>query len=253
MAKRKAVLGLAVVAAVMCVCGALAAEDLYIEQTTQMTSAMQGMPQQNMQQKIWVSGTKMRLEMSGGTVPGMAGKVIVRGDRDLMYMVNDAQRTYMEMPLGQMANMAMPMMQDMKVDVQKTGQTRKIKQWNCTQYVITATGGNAQMPINMKLDLWVADEVKYDAEAKEQMQAFNKMMKPLMDKMKDIDGLPIETIMTMNMMGQAITTKSCVTLVRQGPIPASMFELPAGYTKQTMPKAPRGGGMPPGGGAPRPQ
>ena len=55
----------------------------------------------------------------------------------------------------------------------------------------------------------------------------------------------------MNMMGQAMTTKSAVNTIKQGPIPASTFEIPVGYTKMTMPTMPPGGAMPPGGGAPR--
>lgn len=243
---RKGVLGVFMLGLVVLLCGALVAEDLYIEQTMQITGAP-GQGPMTMDQKMWVSGNKMKMEMSGGAMPGM-GKMIMRGDLQKMYMIDDAQRSYMEMPLDQMTQMAMPMMQQMQVDVQKTGEKRKIGEWNCEQYIITATGGTEQMPMKLKLDLWVTDQVKYDEAAKQQMQeAVNKspMMKPLMDKMKDIDGLPIEQTMEMNMMGQVMTSKSTVTTVRQGPIPASTFELPAGYAKQAMPQ------MPPGGGAPQ--
>lgn len=246
MRERKGVLGVVVLGLAVLVCASLAAEDLYIEQAMQMTG-VPGQGPMTMNQKMWVSGNKMKMEMSGGQMMAGMGKVIMRGDQQKVYMINDAQRTYMEMPLSQMTGMAMPMMQQMQVDVQKTGQKRKIGQWDCEQYIITATGGTEQMPLKMKLDLWVTDQVKYDEAAKQQMQeAVNKnpMMKPLMDKMKDIDGLPIEQTIEMNMMGNVMTTKMNVTTVRQAPIPASTFELPAGYTKQAMPQMPAGGGAP---------
>jgi hypothetical protein len=47
--------------------------------------------------------------------------------------------------------------------------------------------------------------------------------------MKKINGLGLKTIMTMNVMGRSMTTTTVVTDVQKGTIPASTFDVPAGY------------------------
>lgn len=236
------VLGLALLA-----CGAVLAEDIQFEQTVQMTVAA-GQPPIAMSQKIWVSSGKTCMEMSGGMMPGKT-KMIMRADVKKMYTINEAQRTYMEMPLGQLSGMANPMIEQMQFDVQKTGNTKKVNQWNCEEYVVTATGA---MP--MKMSMWVTKDITYDKQVMKEMEESvggSPALKALAEKTKDIEGFPVEQTMEMTMAGQTITTKTTVTSVQQGPIPASVFEVPEGYTKAAMPAMP--GGAAPGAPAPAPQ
>lgn len=228
-----------VIGLVVVVCAGAAAEDFYYESTMQ-TSGMQGMPAMTMMQKVWMTKGKMKMDMTGGPMPM---KVILRTDLQKTYIINEMQRSYMEMPLGQMAGMAAGMAQQIQVDVQKTEETKQIGDWNCRKYVITATG-----PMPMKVTSWVTTDVEVDKEMMEEMQkgmGNNPAMKALAEKTKEIKGFPIEQVIEMNMMGQQMTTKMTVTKIQKGPIPAGTFELPAGYQKMQMPA------MPPGGGAPQ--
>ncbi|NOZ19996.1 MAG: DUF4412 domain-containing protein [Planctomycetes bacterium] len=241
MKERNRVRGWLVMGFVVLVCGAVAAEDFYYEATMQ-TSGIQGMPTMTLMQKVWMSKGKMKVEMTGGPMPM---KVFIRTDLRKMYMVNEMQHSYMEMPLSQMIGMAGNTAQGVQVNVQKTEETRQIGKWNCRKYVITATG-----PMPMKVTSWVAPGIEVDKKMMEEMQKVmgsNPAMKALAEKTKEIKGFPIEQIVEMNMGGQQMTTKMTVTKIQQGPIPASTFDLPAGYQKMQMPAMPPGG-APQGGG-----
>jgi hypothetical protein len=54
-------------------------------------------------------------------------------------------------------------------------------------------------------------------------------MNALVDEMKKIEGLPLKSVMTMKMMNMEVITTEEVTSIEKGAIPASVFEVPAGY------------------------
>ena len=72
------------------------------------------------------------------------------------------------------------------------------------------------------------------------------MIPTLAEKMKAMKGFPVATSMAMAIMGQKTSIESEVVEVRKGPIPASAWEIPAGYTKIENPmlKAFEGHGRP---------
>ena len=57
----------------------------------------------------------------------------------------------------------------------------------------------------------------------------------MQEKFKTMRGFPLATTTESNIMGLASTTVSEVTEVKRGPIPASAWEIPAGYTKVDNP------------------
>jgi hypothetical protein len=56
----------------------------------------------------------------------------------------------------------------------------------------------------------------------------------LYDEMKKIDGMPLKTVTTVKMMNMETKSTTVATEVRKGPIPASTFEVPAGYKQIPM-------------------
>jgi hypothetical protein len=70
------------------------------------------------------------------------------------------------------------------------------------------------------------------------MAAMGPMAKGMSDmqaKMKDMKGYPLSRTTSVSMMGHSNTTTSEVTEVKKGAIPASAWEVPAGYTKVDNP------------------
>ncbi len=135
-------------------------------------------------------------------------------------------------------------------DVQKTGTSRKIAGYNCVNWNITMG------PIS-KTEECLTSELQFPAQAWEMYKGLADSMKTMMaafgpmargvekmqEKFKNMRGYPLATTTEINIMGHATTTVSEVTEVRRGPIPASAWEIPAGYTKVDNPmvKAGRSG------------
>ena len=55
------------------------------------------------------------------------------------------------------------------------------------------------------------------------------------DEMKKIKGFPIAMTSTVNMMGTKVNHVSEATEIRKGAIPATAFQVPAGYKKKDAP------------------
>jgi hypothetical protein len=127
-------------------------------------------------------------------------------------------------------------------DVQKIGTTRKIAGYNCENWKIT-------MGQFSKTEECLTGELQFPAQAWEMYKGFAETMKTMMaafgpmaksmekmqEKFKNMRGYPLATTTEINIMGHSTTSVSEVIEVRRGPIPASAWEIPAGYTKVDNP------------------
>ena len=136
------------------------------------------------------------------------------------------------------------------VDVQKTGTTRKIAGYTCENWTVTmGQFSKTEQCLSSELPLptQVWDTYRDFAESmKSAMQAMGPMAKGMADmqaKMKDMRGFPLASSTSVNIMGRTSGSSSEVVEVKKGAIPASAWDLPAGYTKvanpmlKAMPKA----------------
>ncbi|HEX7527508.1 MAG TPA: DUF4412 domain-containing protein [Thermoanaerobaculia bacterium] len=124
------------------------------------------------------------------------------------------------------------------MDVKKTGATRTVAGFRCEEWAITmgelstikeCLTSDLQYPVHA-FDAYKA----YGESMKNMMSGFGPMAKSgaeLAEKMKAMKGFPVATSMAMAIMGQKTSIESEVVEVRKGPIPASAWEIPAGYTK----------------------
>ena len=124
------------------------------------------------------------------------------------------------------------------IDVKKTGETRTVAGFRCDEWVIT-------MNTFTTMKECVTSELQYPAHAFEAYKDYSESMAKMMsgfapmaksgaelaEKMKAMKGYPVATSMKMDVMGQKTTSETEVTEVRKGSIPASAWEIPAGYTK----------------------
>jgi hypothetical protein len=123
-------------------------------------------------------------------------------------------------------------------DVQKTGTTRKIAGYSCVNWTITfgqlsKTEECLTSELQFPVQAW--DMYRGFAESmKSMMTAFGPMAKSatqMQEKFKSMKGYPMATTTTVNIMGHSSTNASEVIEVKRGPIPASAWEIPAGYKK----------------------
>ena len=124
------------------------------------------------------------------------------------------------------------------IEVKKTGESRKVAGFRCEEWVITMnqyTTMKECVTADLQYPARSFDAYKeYSESMKKMMSGFGAMAKSgaeLAEKMKAMKGYPVATSMKMDVMGQKTSTESEVIEVRRGSIPASTWEIPAGYTK----------------------
>ncbi len=204
---------------------------LAIEQTMEF-SVIPGQPPMASKQNLWLAPGKIRMEMQGGAIPGMGNMTtIIRTDLNKVYMVDENAKTYMEMPADMAAGAAA-----VKIEMKATGQKKKIKEWNCEEYIITGSGDMA----DIKMTVWASEDIKVDGKLRDSLLASikNPMLNSLADKLREIKGFPVEQSIAINMGGMPATTATRLNSVAEQKIPDDKFEVPAGYVlRQMFPQA----------------
>jgi len=161
--------------------------------------------------------------------------------KNSIYIVNNKQKTYIESALPfdftkildpQMAQM-MGQMMKMTVTVAPNGQSKTIGQWKCDGYDVTIN----MMMMPMKIAVWASSDVPFDM-AKFQglymnvMKAQMRLDEASVKEMMKIKGYWISSETSMEMMGAKIrTTNEVVEITKKTP-DASVYSVPAGYTKK---------------------
>jgi len=149
-----------------------------------------------------------------------------------------AQEQMKNLPPEQRKQMEAAMGSMFAFDVQKTGTSRKIAGYNCDDWIVT-------MGRMTRTEECITNEVKFPVQAWDMYRNFADSMKTMMgamgpmaasmDKMqeqfKKMKGFPLATKTTVDVMGRKSVTSSEVTEIKHGSIPASAWDVPAGYAK----------------------
>jgi hypothetical protein len=170
---------------------------------------------------------------------------IIRFDQGKIVSVDNKKKTYSELTFDELQKMmdqagammnqnpeAMAAMQKLMgggnqkpLTVTKAGPGETIAGYATEKYVVSG-------PFDM--EIWAAPDLKVPAAYYDTMR-LRMPANPIMDmgKMfeafKQVNGWAMKTTMKMRMMGRDIVTTTEVTSVQKGAVPASTFEVPAGY------------------------
>ncbi|HYK88021.1 MAG TPA: DUF4412 domain-containing protein [Acidobacteriota bacterium] len=221
-------------------------QDITLHQAT-TSSGMMGGGARNATATQYYSSKAMRTTSSAGQ------DSIIRFDTGKIINIDNKQKTYTEITFEQLNEMLPKLGEQAGADKEKMEQMRKMMaqmgQQMSESFSVTKEGpgetiagyatdkyhvtGPMEMEIHASPDLKIP-AVYYDV-MKMGVQR-NPMfdMSKLYDEMKKITGMPLKTVMTMKMMNMEMKTTTVVTSVEKGPIPASMFEVPAGYKQVPM-------------------
>ncbi len=185
--------------------------------------------------------------------------VIVRSDKEMVYTLNPEEKTYTEITFAEMEAWAkkastrmdssratalekmknLPeeqrkrmeqmmggLMQgqskDAKVEVTNTGEKKTVSGYPCTKYIVKQDGKDVST-------LWVTREVKGFESVRKDWENLSKRlmslnrMTAMVEAYQKIEGFPMET--------EVMQMTATVTKVEKKSVPASEFEIPAGYTK----------------------
>ena len=166
---------------------------------------------------------------------------IVDLEKQLAYMINHADKSYVELPmpidlvkvLPPEAQAMAPMMQ-MSATVAETTETKTIGGWACQGYDVTIT----VMGMQMKQRIWASTAVPGDLAsfASKLMPAFlqgtMRLNEASVAEFAKIKGFQVATDLTGDVMGAKIhSTTEAVEIVEKA-APAGVYEVPAGYTKK---------------------
>ncbi len=133
-----------------------------------------------------------------------------------------------------------PMMEKMMgtvgaVEVTKGTGTRQIAGYDTQQYTLT-------MGEDLRFEMWAAPALgaprQYIAAQKAAYAAMGpagRRFQKLFEQMQEIQGYPLATSMSSKMMMTKQQRLTEAVEVKKGPIPASAFDVPAGYTKKDSP------------------
>ena len=188
--------------------------DLTVKEETQMNGLM-GMLSSKGVETTYIKGDKMRAETKvemGGMINASPSDVvtITRLDKGLIWMIDNADSTYMEMSLkAAKAESSSANFKVKDVNVKRTGQTKTILGEKCEGIEVDVTIEVASQSQSVKSLFWMRPEVKdmaemrhfwdamVDAAQMSQGGPMGAMMAPVFAKIKEIPGVPFGVEMTM--------------------------------------------------------
>jgi hypothetical protein len=174
-------------------------------------------------------GTRCEMKMEMGGM-GMNIVVLQKNDTpDILYHLNDAEKTYSEIDLAKMREMGAQHQNTRTYKVEKLGQETLLGYK--TQHVrVKETSASGDDTVTT--ELWTApDLLSFESFSKMQMRRGGAeggaaLFKALKDS--GADGLPLKSITP---AGGGATVTMEATKVQKKSLPAAMFEIPAGYSK----------------------
>jgi hypothetical protein len=227
--------------------------DIFMKQkhhtdATQMMGTAQ--PAKDIVSEIWITDKGFRTDDSEHST------IMLANDQKVI-ILDHKTKTFMEQPLNMEEMMAgdregqspedkaamKQMMQNMmKMDaaVTDTGEQKTINGWKCKKYILkmnTAMG-------TITNEVWATEDLKVDKKIYEQltnralsaMPGLQSSMESMRKEMEKIKGVQVLTISNFTMMNQPHKTTTELMEFKEKTAPGNIFDIPAGYTKQSMGK-----------------
>lgn len=199
---------------------------------------------------MWLGKDKGRVDQ------GEKMSTIIRLDKNIMYVIDHSKKTYTEIPFSDLNDIISSSLEKsnlskeeqaeakkymgfaksmMKVEVKvnDTGETKKIKSWNCRKYLMTTK----IMMTSSTSEIWATEDIKINANLFRTL-SFSLMAKqPGFDKafeeMKKIKGVSVLTTSTSSVMGAKVKSTQELLEVKEAAPPAGIYDVPSGYKKES--------------------
>lgn len=172
-----------------------------------------------------------------------------------LYTVDHAARTYSVMPMDisaifdeatkgldeedqAEADMARSMMQQMAANIQisvtPTEETKTIKDWKATKYVMDMT-----MPMGTTTtEMWVTQDINIDLDMYKTIANSKMAMMPgyqkILAETQKIKGIPVYSTTATKVMGTTVKSTSEILEVAEKDAPAGIFDIPEDYKEVDM-------------------
>ena len=206
----------------------LYAEDYYIEKHTktiidgEMMGAVSTL-------ELWVKGDWVRYLNSNDK----DNVLIIKMDEDKVYQVNGQEKTVQEIDLK---SKFVALEKQIQVSSKKTGEKKKIDQWEAYQVLLTSAAKGA----STEVEYWLSDKIHYPMETRIQMAAYFGQGK-IIDELKKYPGYPVEIIVHLKVQNKKIDMTTSLIKLEKRNVDKKLFEIPDDYKKIELPsKKPAG-------------
>ncbi|MCL6584082.1 MAG: hypothetical protein K6U11_10655 [bacterium] len=194
-------------------------EDIYFEKKSQtfINGELAG-PEKVM--SVWLKGDRIRFESEDNKNQ----YTLILMDKGKTYELDKSQKTYREVS-SEMDKLKEASERTTVVVSKRTGEKKKIKDWNCYQVLVETTlEGN-----KMKATCWLSEDIHVSPKAIEKMAKFSKMK--MLEELVKYPGYPVEVTMDSTLQGKQVRVVSTLTKIVKGPIKAEFVQIPFEYTK----------------------
>ena len=181
-----------------------------------------------------VKNDMMAVTTTGGPAQAQGGSFIIRGDKRVMWIVNDEAKSYVEFPLIDDTTAKKPSPAKGNRDagplLKRSGKSKKILGYQCDEW----TGSNEEESTS----IWASAKMGkvYDGLFKSlnQLNRSEEGAQTGSDWQAELVRLKLFPLSITTRRDGAIYETQEVTSISSKPVPASAFEPPAKYEKQTM-------------------
>jgi Domain of unknown function (DUF4412) len=174
---------------------------------------------------LWVGSDRLRRD-EGET------SAIVRLDRGKVYVLNHADKTYVEIPAPDLQKLAPAAGETMKVQVTATGETKKVRDWNARKYTVEISNAEG---LRLDTTIWASKDVVANP-AYGRLAATLAALQPnsaeWARQMQQIEGFPVIQEADVTMAGSRFKTREELVSVATKDAPAGTYDPPIGYAAQ---------------------
>src|SRR5262249_20100659 len=204
-------------------------------------------PAHDTEVRLWVAGDKVRRDDGDSSM-------ILRLDRNKLFLVHHADKTYNELPLPSdfvrymgkaNVDLAQTWVQKMRLTVKVTpgSETKKINAWTAKRAQMDITSA---MGMKIATTLWLSKDVPgYPVLNKltAALAALQPGASDWSDKLEQLDGFPVLKEDDVDALGARFKTREEPVSTEPKTAPAGLYDPPAGYTAAPFdPLASAGGG-----------
>lgn len=184
----------------------------------------------------WISKNKMRQD------EGNATSVIIRLDKNKVFILNHKEKTYSEMglPINLEENLTQEAKQVIKVmkissSIEKTQDTRVVRDWKSQKFAADISISVLGMEMPMTMEIWASRDTGINLKTFRKFYAvllsINPFTKDLMDDFQKIEGFPVLTKISMRVKGVETQSQEEVVMIEERKAPRGTYDLPREYTR----------------------
>ncbi len=195
--------------------------DLMFEQTVRSGDA-------TVASRVYRSGRKMRLEpVDGGSA------FVLRLDQGRGFRLDPASKVAVEIDVERLraaTQLDLSVAGDLALDVD--GEVRSARLPGARTLAGHVCNGYRIKAASASIDVWIAPDVPVGLEAWTELLAFtgaDQALGPMLAELRRLPGFPLETRTRVTVLGETRESIASVTRLQLAPLPASLFEVPAGY------------------------